>query len=382
MKRLNGLLEVGETDGTATVQAGMNGGQFEAALNARGFTCGHLPQSLHMSTVGGWAACRSAGQSSTRYGKIEDMVLGLEVVLPDGRLLRVRPAARRAVGPGVQDLFIGSEGVLGIITELTVRIWRLPEARHGVVLAFPSVEAGLGALRATLQSELRPAVARLYDLEESRQRTGGTGAFATLPILAILEFSGSARLAGLERELTLEICRSCGAVQADDSPYREWLKHRYTSYSTPWYARDYFNDTIEITGRWSALPGMCKAMREAMRIHAPEAHFSMHWSHFYPDGACQYMTLRLPPMAQERALSVMRLAWGAITRECHAWGGSMSHHHGIGLFRAPWMGAEHGIGLDLLQALKQHLDPGNLFLPGKLGLGAIPGPGTGGESGQ
>jgi alkyldihydroxyacetonephosphate synthase len=382
LKRLNSLLELNETDGTATVQAGMNGGQFEAALNARGFTSGHLPQSLHMSTVGGWAACRSAGQSSTRYGKIEDMVLGLEVVLPDGQLLRIRPAARRAVGPGLQDLFIGSEGVLGVITELTLRVWRLPEVRHGVVLAFPSLEAGFGALRQVMQSELRPAVARLYDHEESQQRTGGKGPFVARPFLAILEFCGSARLAGLERDLTLDICRAAGAAQSDDRLYREWLKHRYVSYSTPWYARDYFNDTIEITGCWSALPGMHVAMREAVRATAPEAQFSMHWSHFYPDGACQYMTLRLPPMPEERALSAMRLVWDAVTCECLARGGSMSHHHGVGLFRAPWMSSEHGAGFELLKALKQHLDPGHLFLPHKLGLSAGPDPATRGDPGS
>ena len=173
-------------------------------------------QSLHMSTVGGWAACRSAGQSSTRYGKFEDMVLGLEVVLPDGELLRIRPAPGRAVGPGVQDLFIGSEGAFGIITEVTLRLWRLPEARHGVVLAFRELEAGLETLRRVMQSELRPAVARLYDQEESGQRTSGTAPFDSHPFLGILEFCGPARLAAVERDLTLEIARSRGAVQADE----------------------------------------------------------------------------------------------------------------------------------------------------------------------
>jgi alkyldihydroxyacetonephosphate synthase len=377
LKRLNRLVDLNEVDGTATVQAGMNGGQFEAALNARGYTCQHLPQSLHMSTVGGWAACRSAGQSSTRYGKIEDMVLGLEVVLPDGTLFKVRPAARRAVGPGVQELFIGSEGVFGIISELTLRVWRLPEARHGVVIAFSGLEAGLAAFREIMQSELRPAVARLYDAEESHQRTGGDAPFRERPILAILEFCGPARLAALERDLALAICAAAGGLQTDDNLYRNWLQHRYTSYSTPWHARDYFNDTIEITARWSALPGMIQSMREAVRRVAPDAYFSMHWSHFYTDGACQYMTLRLPPMPDEPALRTMRALWDAVTHECHRLGGSMSHHHGVGLFRAPWMKAEHGAaGFDLLRALKHHLDPQSLFLPGKLGLSPVPGADT------
>jgi alkyldihydroxyacetonephosphate synthase len=372
LKRLNALVALDEKDGTATVQAGMNGGQFEAALNARGYTSGHLPQSLHMSTVGGWAACRSAGQSSTRYGKFEDMVIGLEVVLPDGELLEIRPAPGRAVGPGLLDLFLGSEGVFGIITRVTVRIWRLPEARHGAVLAFPSLESGLETLRMAMQAELRPAVARLYDQKESEQRTSGTPPFDSHPFLAILEFCGPARLAAVERDLVLDLARSAGALQSDERPYLEWLKQRYLSYSTPWYARDYFNDTIEVSGRWSVLPRMHTAMHDAVMSIAPDAHFGVHWSHFYPEGACQYMTLRLPPMPDEQAVEKMHRMWDAILKECHRQGGSMSHHHGVGLFRAQWMRAEHGAGFDLLAALKRQLDPDNLLLPGKLGLDGKP----------
>ena len=198
LKRLDRLLQLDAVNGTATVQAGMNGAQFEAALNAQGFTAGHYPQSIAMSTVGGWAACRGAGQASSRYGKIEDMVLGLKAVLPDGQRLQVRPVARRSVGPSLKDLWVGSEGTLGFITELTLRIWRQPECEQGHVLALPSVEAGLEALREVMQAELRPQVARLYDAAESAARTAGVAGFDdTRPILCILKFSGLQRLAQL-----------------------------------------------------------------------------------------------------------------------------------------------------------------------------------------
>ncbi len=373
LKRLNAILALDETDGTVTVQAGMNGGQFEEALNRRGYTCGHLPQSLHMSTVGGWAACRGAGQNSTRFGKIEDIVIGLAAILPDGRELRVRPVARRAVGPSVRDLLIGSEGVFGIITELTLRIWRLPEVRLGTVLAFPSLQSGLDALRTIMQHELRPAVVRLYDREESEQRTQGIAAFADRPFLAILEFSGARRLAEVERELAMEIVAAHGGVQADDTPYRHWQQHRYESYSPKWQNGGHAMDTIEITGPWSALPAMYERIRREVLGVCEGMYFGTHWSHVYPEGACQYMTLRLPPMPHDRMLVLHRRAWDLAERACLELGGSISHHHGAGLFRNPWLRAELGVGLEMLQALKDHLDPDNLFVAGKLGMRARPG---------
>ena len=123
LKKMNQIIDLNETNCTVTVQAGMNGMQFEEALNIRGFTAGHYPQSISMSTVGGWAACRGAGQASSRFGKIEDMVLGLKAILPNGEGLEVRPVARRSVGPSIKDILVGSEGVLWFITELTLRIW-------------------------------------------------------------------------------------------------------------------------------------------------------------------------------------------------------------------------------------------------------------------
>lgn len=371
LKRMNRLLQVDRVNGTATAQAGLNGAQFEAALQAQGFTAGHYPQSIAMSTVGGWAACRGAGQASSRYGKIEDMVLGLKAVLPDGRHVQVRPVARRSVGPSLKDLWVGSEGTLGFITELTLRIWRRPEFEQGHVLALPSVGAGLELLREVMQAELRPQVARLYDEAESRARTAGVAGFdAGRPILCILKFAGLPRLARLEAELALEIATRHGALPADLQPYTHWESTRYQSYSTAWQTDGHHMDTIEVTAPWSALPALHRACREAVLGLAEGVHFGAHWSHVYPEGACQYMTLRLPPMAAERALALHHQAWDRVQRLTLDHGGSIAHHHGAGWFRGPWMEAELAGGLPVLQALKDALDPQNLFNPGKLGLRA------------
>lgn len=368
LKRLNKLVELNPIDGTATVQAGMNGMQFEQALCEQGYTAGHLPQSIAMSTVGGWVACRGAGQASSRYGKIEDMVIGLKAILADGRPLEVRPVARRAVGPSIKDLLVGSEGVFGFITEVTLRVWRRPEFTSAAVLAFPGLQEGFAALREIMQSELRPEVIRLYDAKESAQRTEGMPEFADRPILCIMKFAGKKDLAMVERGLSLDICTRHGAVAAGSAPYEHWEATRYHSYSTKWQSEGYYMDTIEVTGTWSRLHDMYEAMRDAAQQIHPGMHFGAHWSHVYPEGACQYMTIRLPPMPQDEAIRLHRQAWDRIERLCLEMGGSVAHHHGAGLFRNPYLRTELNEGLRLLQILKDGLDPDNLINPGKLAL--------------
>lgn len=369
LKRLNGLVELDDVNGLVTVQAGMNGARFEELLNARGWTSGHYPQSLNMSTVGGWAACRGAGQASSRYGKIEDIVVGLRMVLPDGEILEIKPLPRRAVGPGLRDLFVGAEGTLGVITEVTLRIWRQPEVRHPLILAFPDLQAAWDALREIMQSELRPEVARLYDVTESRERTAGKAPFDAKPVLCMLVLSGKAELAEVELRLCREICEAHGAdVSASLALYEHWQNNRFISYSPRYQAQRYFMDTIEITGRWSALPQLYDRIGSAIRDLHPDVFFGAHWSHVYPEGACQYMTIRLPVLDDAQGLRLHGEVWDRAQRICLELGGSISHHHGVGQLRNPWMAEELGRGQDVLQRIKDALDPNNVSNPGKLAL--------------
>lgn len=366
--RMDVILRINAEDQLVTVQAGMNGGDFEAALNAAGWTAGHYPQSINISTVGGWAACRGGGQASSRYGKIEDIVTGLTVILPDARILNVAAEARRAVGPSIKDIFIGSEGTLGIITELTMRIWPLPEVIDDLVVAFPDVASATRAARRIMQAELRPNVVRIYDEEETLSRTADIPFYRDLPVMTFLAFSGNRRLAEAEKVLALEIVEDEGGKVGPSAPMEQWRAVRYVSASASWTEKGYFMDTIEVTLPWSRLIEGYTRMGKAVRAVSAEAHFGAHWSHVYPDGACQYMTFRLPPMADEKALPLHAAIWDAlqgIALDCE---GSISHHHGVGVFRGKWMHREHGVGLEIMQALKDALDPGNLFNPGKLGL--------------
>ena len=369
LKRLDEIRTIDDVNGLVTVQAGMNGGRFEEALNRQGWTAGHYPQSMYMSTVGGWAACRGAGQASSKYGKIEDIVVGLRAVMPDGEIMEIRPLPRRAVGPGLRDVLVGSEGALGIITELTLRIWRMPEARVPAVVAFPDLPSAWTALREITQTELRPEIARLYDLAESQERTGRAAPFDDRPFLCVLVFAGHPDIVDAERRLALDICTRQGAALSDDlAPYEKWKVSRYQSYSPKFQANNYFMDTIEITGNWTELPALYEEIGGAIRALHPDAHFGAHWSHVYPEGACQYMTVRFPALSDEEGLRLHKEAWRKAQSICLAKGGSISHHHGAGSFRNPWLPEELGHGHSVLQAIKDALDPNNICNPGKLAL--------------
>jgi alkyldihydroxyacetonephosphate synthase len=373
LKRLSGIIEIDAIDQTVSVAAGMNGALFEAELRRDGFTCGHLPQSLAMSTVGGWVACRGAGQASSRYGKIEDMVLGLEVVLPDGRLLDVRPQARRSTGPDLAGIFVGSEGTMGIIVSATLRIWPLPAARRNLAVGFGSLEGGLECLRTIMQAGLRPAVVRLYDAVESAARTQSLDQADRGLFLCLLSFEGPERIVAAEEAEALEAIGRAGGRRIADAPFHEWEAVRYQSYSPQHQAAGRFMDTIEVTLPWHALPEGYGRLKAAAQGVAPGAHFGAHWSHVYPDGACQYMTLRLDPAPLAEGEALHRAVWDAVERECVAMGGAIAHHHGIGLLRGRWMELEHGsAGLDVLAAVKRAIDPLGIMNPGKLGLtGAV-----------
>ncbi len=368
LRRLDKIVSINPTDAVVTVQAGINGAVFENELNAAGYTCGHLPQSIEISTIGGWLACRGGGQASSRYGKIEDIVIGLKAILPNGKPLEVRPVARRAVGPSVRDLIIGSEGTLGIITEATLRIWKKPEVERGVVLAFPTLQASLDCARRIMQAEIRPAIVRLYDRVESDERTKDIALFRDKPFMAMMAFSGSEPMVSVEQDMALAIAKELGGEVGPEAPYAHWKQNRYVAYSQKWHDAGYFNDTIEVTGNWSAIPKMYDEIGRAVRAIFPGIHFGAHWSHVYPEGACQYMTIRLPPMADAEALPVHAKLWDAVQTLTLDHGGSIAHHHGAGLFRGPWMKRELGGGLEVLQAIKDTLDPDNLMNPGKLGL--------------
>jgi alkyldihydroxyacetonephosphate synthase len=359
---LTGIVDVDTTSLVLDVAPGTFGDHLEHALRTEhGLTLGHWPQSVALSTVGGWLACRSAGQLSTRYGKIEDMVLGLDVALADGRQISTGGAPRAAVGPDLNQLFVGSEGTLGIITGARLRLHPAPDHEQRAAYGFATFTEGIDAMRRVVQAGGTPAVLRLYDPAEA-DRTYKTGDRA---LLLVLDEGGLAAVDGT-MALVADTCRD--AHPEDVEHVAHWLEHRNdVAALEALISRGYVVDTMEVVGRWRDLPAIYAATIDALNGIDGTISASAHQSHSYTDGGCLYFTFaaKVEPDDRDR---YYRAAWDAGSRAVLATGGALSHHHGVGLNRSRFVAEALGPAFDVLVATKAALDPRGILNPGKLGL--------------
>ncbi len=366
---LTGPVTVDGESLVADVPAGTNGRDLEDTLRATGagYTLGHFPQSIDLSTVGGWVACRSAGQYSTRYGKIEDMVAGLEVALADGRLVRTGgQGPRAATGPTLSQLFVGSEGTLGVITRAWLRVHPLPAEEGHRAFGFDSFADGLQACRRVLRRGATPAVLRLYDRGESERNF----AVADRCLLLVLDEADPSVLAA-----TLQIVdeECAGTARLDDALVGHWLAQRNdVSALAPLWQAGIVVDTAEVAARWSALDGLTSGVLHALGALDGTIATSVHLSHAYLDGACLYFTFAGQPAPS--AELYYRRAWEAIGADVVARGAAISHHHGLGINRGRFAAASLGRAHEVLVTLKEALDPAGVLNPGKLGLPSPFGP--------
>jgi alkyldihydroxyacetonephosphate synthase len=379
LRLLSGVHDLDEASLVADVGAGTFGPDLEAVLASKGtgYTLGHWPQSMDISTVGGWIACRGAGQYSTRYGKIEDLVVGLEVVLADGTVVHTDGAApRAAAGPGLTQLFLGSEGTLGVITAARLRLSPKPPAEVRLAFGFDSFASGLDACRRILRRGATPAVLRLYDRTESKRNFD-----AQTCVLVALDEADEAVLRSC-----VEICeQECAVAQPlEDALVARWLHERNdTSALEPLWKANIVVDTIEIAGRWSTLAALADEVVAALEAVEGTLVASVHQSHAYRDGACLYFTFAgRHPDRTERDDAVelawqeayYRRAWDVATAVVLGHGAAVSHHHGIGLNRGRFLAGALGPAFGVLQAVKDALDPRGILNPGKLGLASPFGP--------
>ncbi len=361
---LDSLGEVDAESGIVEAGAGMFGPDLERMINTRHrLTVGHFPQSFDISTVGGWVACRGAGQYSTRYGKIEDMVVGLEVVLADGRVIRTGGSPASAVGPDLNHVFVGSEGTFGVITRVWLRAHPVAPAQRRAAYHVPNLAAGFEACRQIIRRGATPAVLRLYDAAESKRGRGGDGTKCALLVLD----EGDDSIIGAAMEVVHDVCQTLG-TRADDELVAEWIEHRNdTSALQALTKRGYVVDTMEVAAPWSAL-GRVYAETTAAIMAVPNALIATcHLSHSYLDGACLYFSFAAQPPADEVESTYVAI-WDAGQRAVLAAGGNLSHHHGIGLNRGRFVAEALGPAFDVLVGLKHSLDPNGVLNPGKLGL--------------
>jgi alkyldihydroxyacetonephosphate synthase len=283
LRSLDKVLEVDEASMTVTVQAGKNGRELEDELNARGLMLPHYPASVEWATVGGYIAARGSGVLSTRYGKIEDLVLTLRVATPAGGLMDTVAVPRHAVGPELTQLFVGSEGTLGVITRATLAIVPMPESRRFATVAFPSVSAGIGAIRRALQVGHRPSVVRMYDEEATRLAFAPVVGEDLSGVYTVLAFEGEAEAAALEERRTIELAREAGAEVLDPALGRRWWDRRYDFYHPPHQPElPAIWGTLDVVATYARIEAVYEALRSAVREPYRDTglQLRMHFSHW------------------------------------------------------------------------------------------------------
>jgi alkyldihydroxyacetonephosphate synthase len=383
--RLDGL-EVDRKSLLATFGAGVRGPRAEARLQSRGLTLGHFPQSYEFASIGGYVATRSAGQASTGYGRIDELVRGARLVAPAGELV-VKPFPASAAGPALRELVVGSEGALGVIVEATLAVRPLPAERRYEGWSFRSFSEGAEAFRTLEQGHASPDVARLSDEEETRLAFALSSSGSAVETvgraylrarghgrgcLVIVGFEGEASEIARRARRARSILAKCGGLALGSRPGEAWLRGRY---SGP-YLRDELLDrgvmveTLETAATWTNLEavhdGVAAALRSALAERGTPALVGCHISHLYPSGASLYFTWMA---RQERGaeLDQWRAAKSAASDAIVAAGGTITHHHSVGRDHVPWMRAEVGeLGVEVLRSAKQRLDPAGIMNPGKL----------------
>jgi alkyldihydroxyacetonephosphate synthase len=374
------LLDVDEDSRLATMEPGMRGPEVEGALRERGYTLGHFPQSFEYATVGGWVATRSAGQASTGYGRIDELVDGLTLAAPAGDLAPVTSPAS-AAGPDLRQLAVGSEGALGVLTSVTLRVRPRPQSGRYEAWMLPSFEAGAEAYRELEQGGHAPDVARLSDRAETEMSLalaglGGIKARAMSSYLAVRRVrSGSIAIVGWEgdeetvaerRRAATAVLRRHGGASLGSSPGRAWARGRFHA---PYLRDDLLGrgvmvETLETATTWSNLEHLYVAVREALGEHAPLV--ACHISHLYPSGSSLYYTF----LAHQEPGDLIGQWQRAKTAACEAIvgaGGTITHHHAIGRDHRSYVEAEAGAaGVEALRAAKRALDPAGIMNPGKL----------------
>jgi len=365
-ERMTGLVELDGASLTASFRAGTNGMEAERTLQKEGLTIGHWPQSIELSTVGGWVATRAAGQYSTLYGSIEDVLLDLEAVLPDGSVVRTRRTPRASAGPDLRQLFLGSEGTLGVVTEVGFSLRPLPEASRGQAFHFESLQAGLEAMRFFLREGWRPPVVRLYDAPESTRHFGETCPEGRAMLILLHE--GAEALVETQCAAVGWICKEAGGGEADASVVDQWLETRN---DVPGFRgfleKGIIVDTIEIACTWDRAAALYERATASLREVPGILLASAHSSHSYRSGTNLYITFAARPERREEMPATYRECWRRTMEAALELGAGISHHHGIGRVRRDFLARELGAGgVALLRAVKRALDPEDLLNPGVL----------------
>src|SRR3989338_2737428 len=400
MKRMHRILKLDTKNLLVTAQAGMLGKILEDELQRQGYTLGHFPSSILCASLGGYLAARSAGQQSSRYGKIEDMVREMEVVTGRGEIVNTRDVSNTS-GMDLNQIFVGSEGTLCLFTTATLKIYPLPETQNFQSVRFKNMRTAIEAIRRIMQLGIKPSVVRLYDKLDAllllstkspsrKKRDDLTDILSKLikyqslktalampqflsalvhavstGCVVIFVFEGHKRIVKEEERLVMEISKNMGGETLGPDPAKHWMENRYrVSYeASPLFYHGLFTDTIEVAGTWDVLPVLYKEMIKSLSQHAL---IMAHLSHVYMDGGSFYFTFVAPLTGSKKTEILYDKIWDKAMKLVQKLGGVISHHHGIGRLKMKHMATEWGNGAEIYLKLKHYYDPYGIMNPGKL----------------
>ena len=393
LRNMDKLIKLDENHMTATFQGGILGPALEKILNEKGFTLGHFPQSFEFSSLGGWVVTRSAGQASTFYGKIEDLVESITVATPTGTI-HTPHFTHDATGINILPLFFGSEGTLGIVTEVTVKIKKVSRYQRWVCALFPDFDSGSLCLKECIQNGVKPSVVRRSDANETtlfaklasekhqptftenikKEIQKWVLKFKNLesPCLMIMCLEEIGPNAASQAVFTKNLIEKYQGMVAPESVGKKWAENRFKS---P-YMRDtmlehrIFIDTMETYVPWEDVPklhkNLTKALSTAKAFHKEKGFFLAHLSHIYTSGACMYFTL-VTKMNAGQEIEQWRDIKTLVTETILHNNGTVSHHHGVGADHQKWyLKYSDPLTLEVLRVVKQKLDPKNILNAGKL----------------
>jgi FAD/FMN-containing dehydrogenase len=374
--RMNAILSIDSVDMMATVQCGVGLQELEDLLRAQGLTTGHSPQSKPLAQLGGLVATRSIGQFSTLYGGIEDMVVGLEAVFPGGQVTRIKNVPRRAAGPDIRHIVIGSEGALCFITEVTVKLFRYrPENNRYFGFLVQDFGNGIDALRELITAGYRPSVCRVYSPEDARQHFAG---FYQGKNVVVFVAEGPKGIVEATAETIEEVFAGRPHQRVDSGLIQHWFENlnwgqdKIDAEQAAMLEHAHLGYTTEVSVNWSQVSGLFDAVMARIRGEFPRAAdltmLGAHSSHSYQTGTNLYFvydyTINCSPREE---IEVYHKPLNAIiVTEALRLGGSMVHHHGVGKYRTPWVKQEHGSAYYLLSTLKHAFDPHGVMNAGTI----------------
>ncbi|MFD1037410.1 FAD-binding oxidoreductase [Virgibacillus byunsanensis] len=372
LTRMDKIYDIDKTSLILTAQPGINGRVLENELNKHGLMLAHYPSSVDIATLGGYLAARGSGVMSTKYGKAEDMVISIEVVLPDGKVVDTLPVPNHASGPGLLQLFVGSEGTLGVITKIRIRLDPIPEKRLFRMIHFSSIHDGIEAGRELMIKRLNPAVIRLYDPGSTKKSLRGTGMDAE-GVNMVIMVDGFAEIAELHMQKVIDICKTHGGTDLGEEPGEYWWNTRYDFYRPPLQpSYPLLYGTVETITTYDNIHKLYDEKKKVVeeKYKRWNAEYMAHFSHWYPWGTMIYDRFYIanPPENAKEVFQLHNQIWADCSRVNLENGGLLNEHHGIG-FKLGWLMPESYGGMyDVLSDIKKTIDTKGIMNPGKLGF--------------